>query len=195
MTYQTVGHLLSTSPCGPLPAPCRGEVHAKGSSGDASKRAPLDKYRSQFPARVHHSKAMADLLPNGFIWALFCPDLDQSILEVSQARQMSVCHISSSAFGSTGVGRERISEYRKCVWIDGRRARAHFNTPETHLDRRAPRFGVFPTVPKCIWVGRRRARPNLNASEAKFNVWIDRRPARANFNTPETHLDRRAPRF
>ena len=69
--------------------------------------------------------------------------------------------------------------YRRRVWIDRRRARAHFNTPETHLDRRAPRFGVFPTVPKCIWVDRRRARANLNASEAKFNVWTDRRRTRA----------------
>ena len=45
MTYQTVGHLLSTSPCGPLPAPCLGEVHAKGSSCDAPKRARLDDLR------------------------------------------------------------------------------------------------------------------------------------------------------
>ena len=86
---------------------------------------------------------MADLLPNGFIWTLFCPDLDQSIFEVSQARQMSVCHISSqafgltgvererfecigNAFGSTGVKRERISTLRKRIWIDGRRGLAYF---------------------------------------------------------------------
>ena len=44
MAHQTVGHLLRTSPCDPLPRPCQGEVHADGSSGDAPKRARLDNF-------------------------------------------------------------------------------------------------------------------------------------------------------
>ena len=34
-----------------------------------------------FQTQTHHPKALADLLPDGFIWTPFRPDLDQAILE------------------------------------------------------------------------------------------------------------------
>ena len=87
----------------------------------------------------------------------------------------------------TGVERERICAYRKRVWIDRRRARAHFNTPETHLDRRAPSeiafqhsrnaFGSTGVERERIW-------------ECQKGIWIVRRRARAHVNIQEMHLGR-----
>ena len=36
---------------------------------------------SHFQIQIHRPKAMADLLPDGFIWTPFCPDPDQAIFE------------------------------------------------------------------------------------------------------------------
>ena len=44
-----------------------------------------------------------------------------------QAPSESAFESIGHAFGSTGVEREHISTLRKCIWIDGRRARAYFS--------------------------------------------------------------------
>ena len=36
---------------------------------------------SHFRTQMHLPETMADLLPDGFIWTPFCPDLDQAIFE------------------------------------------------------------------------------------------------------------------
>ena len=57
---------------------------------------------------IRHSKLIdfaIKLLSN---YCILLSDQYRSILEVFQARQMSVCHIRSRAFGSTGVERERV---------------------------------------------------------------------------------------
>ena len=99
---------------------------------------------------ISHSKLIdfaIKLLSN---YCILLSDQYRSILEVFQARQVSVCHILSEhfdrqtssesafervgkAFGTTGVERERISTLRKRIWIDKRRARAYFNTPDVRL--------------------------------------------------------------
>ena len=100
-----------------------------------------------------------------------------------QASSESAFERVGNAFGSTGVERERISELKKRIWIDGRRARAHFSTPEMHLARQASSESAFESVrkafgstsverkrisaiPKCIWDDRRRAGAHLSVSNA-----------------------------
>ena len=92
---------------------------------------------------ISHSKLIDFAIKLLSKYCILLSDQYRPILEVFQARQMSVCHIRSRAFGSTGVERERIRAYRKRVWIDRRRARMRFSTPETHLDRQASSEGVF----------------------------------------------------
>ena len=41
----------------------------------------LENIMNHFRAQVYPPKAMANLLPYGFLWTPFCPDLDQAILE------------------------------------------------------------------------------------------------------------------
>ena len=108
---------------------------------------------------------MADLLPDGFIWTPFCPDLDQAIFEpmytlpklwlicfqmasfghlfrpdldhaIFDLTRKSVCAISVCA-ELTFQAVEQAGARRKRIWIDQRRARAHLSTSERHLDRRA----------------------------------------------------------
>ena len=100
-----------------------------------------------------------------------------------QASSESAFERIGNAFGSSGVERERISKLRRRIWIDGRRARAHFSIPEKHLARQAPSASAFESVrkafgstnverkrisaiPKCIWDDRRRAGAHLSVSNA-----------------------------
>ena len=62
------------------------DTHPKSYGIFASRWLHLDAFlsrsgSSQFRAQVHFPKAMAELLPVGFIWIPFCPDLDQAIFE------------------------------------------------------------------------------------------------------------------
>ena len=50
--------------------------------------------------QMHLPETVADLLPDGFIWTPFCPDLDQAIFEPMNTFQKL------SAFRSTSVTRE-----------------------------------------------------------------------------------------
>ena len=61
------------------PAPQAGQAGQAGHVGQAGQAGQgRPKAARHFRAQVHHPKTMADSFPNGFIWAPFCPDLDQA---------------------------------------------------------------------------------------------------------------------
>ena len=112
-----------------------------------------------------------------------------------QASSESAFERIGNAFGSTGVERERISTLLKRIWIDRRRARSYFSTPEMHLGRQASSGSAFECIrkafgspgverermsrfQKCIWVDKRRSRALLRASGTLFVlIWSTKRRA------------------
>ena len=91
---------------------------------------------SHFRNLIHLPKAMADLLPYGFIWIPFCPDLHQTIFEPSTPSTNYGRFASIWLHLVTFLSRSTSSHFRtqvhlpnaKRIWLDGRQATALFST-------------------------------------------------------------------
>ena len=88
----------------------------------------LDRYRSE-------------IKQFGYVFLDVNGGVPKTCFEGASGAHVPMCSSASeyigNAFGSAGVERERIWAHRKRILIDGRRARAHLSTLETHLDRQA----------------------------------------------------------
>ena len=72
---------------------------------------------------------------------------------------------SADSFDATGVERERISILRKCIWVDRRRARSHFSTPNMHFVERE----LVSALRLCVGDDRHRARARFGVLEMYFD--------------------------
>ena len=121
-----------------------------------------------------------------------------------EASNESAFERTGNAFGSTGVGRERLSTLSTNIWVERRRVRAYLSTWETHLDRQASSESAFERI--------RNRLDRQVSSESAFqhsgdafgstgaererisafpkSIWLDKRRARAHLRVSERHLDR-----